>query len=121
MLPALLLAASTTLLSLDDGELHLVVPTSVRVQQSKVNWETIEYDLYDQNGKESFLQIVAGAGHKTYTDTHTYVSMAGRRGNSRTLILAWWWWVNQDSTPSLYTGLNCLAHASLKRRIFCPR
>jgi|HubBroStandDraft_4_1064222.scaffolds.fasta_scaffold04805_3 hypothetical protein len=61
-LPALLVAASTTLLSLDDGQLHIAVPTSVRVQQSKVNWETLEYDLYELSEKDSFLQIVAGGG-----------------------------------------------------------
>ncbi len=76
MLPALLLAASTTL-SLNYGQLHLTVPTSVRVQQSKVNWETVEYDLYELNDKESFLQIVAGGGaydlHK-----YTHICLNGR-------------------------------------------
>jgi hypothetical protein len=69
VLPTLLLAASSTLLSLDDGSLDLTVPTSVRVQQSKLNWETLEYDLYELNDKESFLQIVAGGG--AY-DLHKY-------------------------------------------------
>jgi len=69
MLPTLLLATSMTLLTLDDGALHLAAPTSVRVQQSKVNWETLEYDLYEPSEKESFLQIVAGGG--AY-DLHRY-------------------------------------------------
>ena len=62
MLPSLLLAASTTLLSLDSGQLHLAVPASVRVRQNKVNWETVEYDLYEANDKVPLLRIVDGGG-----------------------------------------------------------
>jgi hypothetical protein len=62
VLPSLLLAASTTLLSLDSGGLHLAVSTTVRVRKHKVNWETDEYVLYEANDKEPLLDIVVGGG-----------------------------------------------------------
>jgi hypothetical protein len=62
MLLAALLAATSTTLSLDDGHLRLKVPASIRVQQQKVNFETVEYDLYDGGSKTPLLQIVNGGG-----------------------------------------------------------
>ena len=62
MLPLLVLAVSATLLSLDSGQLHLTVPASVRVQRHKVNFETDEYELYEENDKTPLLLIVDGGG-----------------------------------------------------------
>ena len=78
MLPALLLASSTTLLSLDSGQLHLAIPASVRARQHKVNWETVAYDLYDANNKVPLLEIIDGGG--AY-DLHGFaqICLNGRR------------------------------------------
>lgn len=70
MFPALLLAVST--LTLDHGDVHLEVPSSVRLHRSRVNWETDEYDFYEANYKESFLQVVVGGG--AY-DLHSFLSV----------------------------------------------
>jgi hypothetical protein len=69
MLPSLLLAASTTVLSLDRGDVHLAVPVGVRVRQSRVNWETDSYELYEANEKGPFLSIFVGGGA---WDLHRY-------------------------------------------------
>lgn len=62
MLSALLLAASTTMLSLDGGRLHLEVPSRVHVRQANVNWETEAYDLYEGDDKQPFVVIIDGGG-----------------------------------------------------------
>lgn len=92
MLTLLVLAASTTLLSLDGGQLHLAVPASVRVRQTKVNWETVEYDLYEKDNKLPMLRILDGGG--AY-DLHGFaqICLNGRRAwrtesaNSGTLVV----------------------------------
>ena len=79
MLPSLVLvAASTTLLSLDSGRLHLEVPSTVHLRQSNVNFETSAYFLYEGDDKEPLLVIIDGGG--AY-DLHSFARLClnGRR------------------------------------------
>jgi hypothetical protein len=62
MTQALLLAAAFITLSLNDGDLILIVPASVHVKQQTVNWETSAYDLYDGSDSSPLLEIVNGGG-----------------------------------------------------------
>lgn len=77
MLP-LLLAASTTLLSLELGHLHVAVPYGVRVRRYLHNWETNRYEFYEANEKEPFLWMYVGGG--SY-DFHGYaqICLNGRK------------------------------------------
>lgn len=71
MMPALLMAASMTVLSFGEGRLTLTAPANVRVQKRKLNFETEEYDLYDPDAASPLLQIVDGGG--AY-DLHTFTT-----------------------------------------------
>lgn len=75
---SLLLAASTTLLSLDDGHVNLAVPFRARVVRHRGNWETDTYEVYAANEKEPFLWLSVGGG--SY-DFHGYarICLNGRK------------------------------------------
>jgi hypothetical protein len=93
MFPSLLLATASALLTLDNGNLHLKAPTTVRVHRSPVNWEADAYNFYEASDKESFLQIIIGGG--AY-DLHSFTTICqnGRRA----------WKLEDDDSGSVVMG-----------------
>ena len=116
MLPALLLAVSTTILSLDYGHVHVAVPAGVRVRRHEGNWETDIFEFFAANEKKSFLWMSVGGG--SY-DFHAFerTCLNGRKAWSSESVDSGTVVVGEPGVNSVSANWsNSLDNASLKRR-----